>query len=65
MAITLAHSEGNALDRTVPHVASRLLARLANLIVRTDIAGIFRVPAHNKEPYHVFRFLQSILTAGR
>jgi hypothetical protein len=64
MAITLAHSEANAFDRTAPHVASCLLARLANLIVRTDI-GIFRVPAHNKELYHAFRFLQSILTAGR
>jgi hypothetical protein len=36
---TLAHSGGNALDRTVPHVASYLLARLAHLIVRTDAAG--------------------------
>jgi hypothetical protein len=36
---TLDHSGGNALDRTVPHVASYLLARLAHLIVQTDAAG--------------------------
>ena len=36
---TLAHSGGNALDRTVTHFASYLLARLAHLIVRTDAAG--------------------------
>ena len=36
---TLAHSGGNALDRTVPHVAGYLLARLARLILRTDGAG--------------------------
>ena len=36
---TLADSGGNALDRTVTHVAGCLLARLADLIVRTDAAG--------------------------
>jgi hypothetical protein len=36
---TLAHSGGNALDRTVTHVANYLLAGLAHLIARTDIAG--------------------------
>jgi hypothetical protein len=36
---TLSHSEGNAPDRTVTHVASYLLARRAHLIVRTDVAG--------------------------
>jgi hypothetical protein len=36
---TLAQSGGNALDRTVTHVASYLLTRLAHLIVRTDVAG--------------------------
>ena len=36
---TLAHSGGNALDRTVTHVAGYLLAGRAHLIVRTDVAG--------------------------
>ena len=36
---TLAHSGGDALDRTVTHVAGYLLAGLAHLIVRTDVAG--------------------------
>ena len=36
---TLAHSGGTALDRTVTHVAGYLLAGLAYLIVRTDVAG--------------------------
>ena len=36
---TLAHSGGNALDRTVAHVAGYSLAGLARLIVRTDVAG--------------------------
>ena len=36
---TLAHSGGNALDRTVTHVASYLPARLAQLLIRTDVAG--------------------------
>ena len=36
---TFAHSGGNALDRTVTHVAGYLLARLADLTVRTDVAG--------------------------
>ena len=36
---TLAHSGGNALDRAVTHVAGYLLARLAHLIVPTDVAG--------------------------
>ena len=36
---TLAHSGGNALDRTVTHVAGYLLAGLAHLIVRTDVAA--------------------------
>ena len=36
---TLAHSGGNALDRTVTHVAGYLLAGLAHLIMRTDVAG--------------------------
>ena len=36
---TLAHSGSNALDRTVTHVARYLLAGLAHLIVRTDVAG--------------------------
>jgi hypothetical protein len=35
---TPAHSGGNALDRTVPHVARYLLAALPHLIVRTDAA---------------------------
>ena len=30
---TLAHSGGNALDRTVTHVAGYLLARLAQLVI--------------------------------
>ena len=62
---TLAHSGGNALDRTVRHVAGYLLAGLAHLIVRTDVAAhhsnvtavgrrvfwasIFRVPAHSSQ----------------
>ena len=33
---TLAHGEGNALDRTVTHVAGYLLAGLAHLIARTS-----------------------------
>ena len=37
---TLAHSGGNALDRTVTHVAGYLLAGLAHLIVR----NLFRRP---------------------
>ena len=36
---TLAHSGGNALDRTVTSVAGYLLERLARLIVGTDVAG--------------------------
>ena len=36
---TLPHSGGNALERTMTHVAGYLLARLANLTVRTDVAG--------------------------
>jgi hypothetical protein len=36
---TLAHSGANALDRTVTHVAGYLLAGLAQVIVRTDVAG--------------------------
>ena len=36
---TLAHSGGNALDRTVTHVASYLPARLTQLMMRTDVAG--------------------------
>ena len=36
---TLAHSRGNALDRTVMHVAGYLLTGLAHLIVRTDAAS--------------------------
>ena len=36
---TLAHCGGNALDRTVTHVAGYLLAALPHLIVRTDAAG--------------------------
>ena len=37
---TFAHSGGNALDRTVTHVAGYLLARLADLTLRTDVAGL-------------------------
>ena len=44
---TLAHSGGNALDRAVTHVASCLLARLAQLVIRTDVAG--RCAYHSKE----------------
>ena len=36
---TLAHSGGDALDLTVTHVAGYLLAGLAQVIVRTDVAG--------------------------
>ena len=36
---TFSYSGGNALDRTVTHVAGYLLAGLAQLIVRTDVAG--------------------------
>lgn len=36
---TFSDSGGNALDRTVTHVAGYLLAGLAQLIVRTDVAG--------------------------
>jgi hypothetical protein len=36
---TFADSGGNALDRTVTHGDGYLLARLAHLIVRTDVAG--------------------------
>ena len=36
---TLAHSGGNALDRTVTHVADYLLAGLADLTMRTDVAA--------------------------
>src|SRR6476620_2099338 len=36
---TLAPSGGNALDRAVTHVAGYLLAGLAHLIVRTDVAA--------------------------
>jgi hypothetical protein len=36
---TLAHSGGNALDRTVTHVASYLLAGLAQLVIRIDAPG--------------------------
>ena len=35
----LAHSGGNALDRTVAHIAGYLLAGLAQLVIRTDVAG--------------------------
>ena len=35
---TIAHSRGNALDRTVTHVAGYLLAGLTHLTVRTDVA---------------------------
>ena len=37
---TLAHSGGTALDRTVTHVASYLLAGLAQLVIRTDVASL-------------------------
>jgi hypothetical protein len=40
---TLAHSGGNALDRTVTHVAGYLLAGLADLTMRTDVAGPVRI----------------------
>ena len=36
---TLAHSGGNALDRTVTHVASYLLVGRAQLVIMTDVAG--------------------------
>ena len=36
---TLAHSGGNALDRTVTHVAGYLLAGLAHLVIKSDVAG--------------------------
>jgi hypothetical protein len=36
---TLAHSAGNALDRTLTHVASYLLAGLSQLLIRTDVSG--------------------------
>ena len=36
---TLAHSGGNALDRTMTHVAGYLLAGLAQLVIRSDVAG--------------------------
>ena len=36
---TLAPDGSNAFDRTVTPVASYLLAGLAHLIVRTDVAG--------------------------
>jgi hypothetical protein len=49
---TLAHSGGNALDRTVTHVAGYLLARLARLIVRTDVAG--PCAHHSKQVTAVF-----------
>ena len=32
-------SGGNALDRTVTHVAGYLLVGLAHLVIRTDVAG--------------------------
>ena len=38
---TLAHSGGNALDRTVADVVGYLLARLAHRMVRTDAAGSY------------------------
>ena len=36
---TFADSGGNALDRRVTHSASYLLARLAQLVIRTGVAG--------------------------
>ena len=36
---TLAHSGGNALDRTVTHVLGYLLAALAQLVISADVAG--------------------------
>ena len=36
---TLAHSGGNALDRTMTHVAGYLLAGLAQLVISSDVAG--------------------------
>ena len=36
---TLAHSRGNALDRTVTHAAGYVLAGLTHLTVRTDVAA--------------------------
>ena len=36
---TIAHSGGDALDRTVTHVTGYLLARLAQLVHRSDVAG--------------------------
>jgi hypothetical protein len=50
---TLSHSEGNALDRTVTHVASYLLARLAHLVIRTDVAG--PCAHHSNQATVVFR----------
>ena len=35
---TPAHSGGNALDRTVTHVVGHLLARLAQLVIKADVA---------------------------
>ena len=43
---TLAHSGGNALDRTVPHIASYLFARLPHLIVQTDATGPRAYPSN-------------------
>ena len=36
---TLAHSGGDALDRTVTHITGYLLAGLAQLVNRSDVAG--------------------------
>ena len=57
---TLAHGEVNAPDRTVTHVAGYLLAGLA----QPHRADEFPLVAL-KECYHAFRYLQSILVAGR
>jgi hypothetical protein len=43
---TLAHSGGTALDRTVTQAAGYLLARLAQLIVRTDVAASCAHPSN-------------------
>jgi len=36
---TLAHSGGDALDRTVTHVAGHLLAGLAQLVISADVTA--------------------------
>ena len=40
---TLAHSGGNALDRTVTHVTGYLLAGLAQLVHRSDVPAPVRI----------------------